>query len=137
MRSFLKNVIFRLFKKKKKTFLSIILLIVTFGAECIFEFSKNKIDMIDSNNIAIASHGLRISALENYRASKDSSAEALVSRTSFNAYIKRKDDEYSRQMLKNDFFYDSIGRINGRLDEIESILYQLNESAINNKSRGD
>lgn len=128
------------FKRKKKTTFGAAFLAFTVFIENTVSFVQDELELIDKNDREIRAHEIRIKELEQYRASKDIVLEDTVSRVSFNAYISRQDTEYHIQQQKNDEFTDKIGNLTGRVGEIESLTYELNEYALRGKlpySEGD
>jgi hypothetical protein len=127
----LKKSIVDFFKRKKKTTFGAVFLALTIFIENLTTFIQDEIAVIDRNDREIQSHEMRIKELEQYRTSKDVVIEETVGRTSFNAYISRQDGEYHLQQQKNDEFTEKLGNLTGRVGELETITYELNENAIN------
>lgn len=113
-------------KNKKKTFTSLLFVVLLSVLEVGIEYIKEEITKIKKIEAATESNAIRITNLEYKSNYYDDLIKTIVTRTSFDNYILRKDREMEEQNTFNINMISKLNKVDGRLDGLENIVYEIN-----------
>lgn len=114
-------------KHKKKTLGSAIIVCIVYAFEYGGNYVTDKIETLYSLEKVVKKNELRIEALEYKAAYYDDLIKMIVTRTSFDNYILRKDKEYEDQAAYNLAMTGQINKVDGRVDELAIVINALND----------
>jgi hypothetical protein len=114
-------------KHKKKTLTSLLFVIALYVLQAGVDYFKTEIIKIKSLEVLEKSNEIRLSDLEYKTNYYDDLIKTIVTRTSFDNYILRKDNELQEQAGINMSLVARISKIDGRVNGLENIVYSLHE----------
>lgn len=122
-----------LLKYKKTTFTSILLVLFVSVSEWGAAYLKEEIQRIKTIEELSKGNEIRITNLE-YKANYyDELIKTIVTRTSFDNYILRKDREMEEQAQFNLSLNSKLNKVEGRVYGLENVVYELNNYELYNK----
>lgn len=113
-------------KYKKKTLVSVMGVAIVYGAQYLINYVASKIEVLYNVDKFVKQNAIRISALELRTNYYDDLVKTIVTRTSFDNYILRKDKEFEDQALFNLKITSEIGEVDGKVGELSIVVNELN-----------
>ena len=118
-------------KKNRKTFLTFIGVLLISSLEISFSFVNKEIRIINETVKISNVNRIRIEKIESDVSSNSLQLQNIVTRLSFNAYIKHTDDRFKDMNNTNEKLLQTMGSLNGRVSGLEQIVYALNMFELN------
>ncbi|WP_299079122.1 hypothetical protein [uncultured Paraglaciecola sp.] len=118
------KIFYKFFKRHQKTTIGLLLAIIVFVSEVSVSYLSNSISVIQNNRDKIRDNEEVLSSLSSSVSRNKSVIQNIVTRESFNAYIRRIDEERHSQVSINNENNRDIGLLTGRLDILEKIIYE-------------
>lgn len=117
-------------KYKKKTLVSVMGVAIVYGAQYLSNYVASKIEVLYNVDKFVKQNSIRIAALELRTNYYDDLVKTIVTRTSFDNYILRKDKEFEDQASFNLKITSEIGLVDGKVDELSIVVNELNSSRL-------
>lgn len=122
-------------KYKKKTLVSVMGVTIVYGAQYLSNYIATKIEVLYNVDKFVKQNAIRISALELRTNYYDDLVKTIVTRTSFDNYILRKDKEFEDQASFNLKITSEVGLVDGKVDELSIVVNELNSDKLYKISR--
>lgn len=113
-------------KRNRKTVLTIACFVLIVSVELTVSFVKKEVALINDFGVVSDRNRVRVEKIEKDIGRHNLQLQTIVTRLSFNAYIKHTDDRFRVQNGTDAKLLESIGVINGRVSGLEKIIYALN-----------
>lgn len=120
------------YKKNKVLTIVLIYAVILLFIEMIGAGIYRYTHIVDFTQREIIAHASKIDNIEKQMVTQDMISRDIVKRISFNAYIKRKDEEYHRQMAVNNLTASKIGFLEGQIDIYSNVLDSFGFSGTGN-----
>lgn len=113
-------------KKNRKTFLTVACFVIIVSVELAVSFIKKEAEVIDDLGNVSDRNRVRIVKMEKDISRHSLQLQTVVTRLSFNDYIRHTDDRFMVQNGTDAKLLENIGVIRGRVSGLEKIIYALN-----------
>ena len=110
------------YKKHKALTVAIIYILIVVIIKMSFSSWRKNVTKINIAKDTAIINTAKIDNIERQTVTQDVFTRDVVKRNSFNAYIKRKDEEYHQQMSINNSLYSKMGVLEGEVKMFSGLL---------------